>query len=636
MEKKSLIRSRVFYYYVILSCLFVVFVNGHGLAQNLSLSDFVIYANADTGSQNPNKNILNSKGVEIHDNTQILSGNIGSNYFIRTTGPVNINGDLHSADYIDLAWNNVVKGNITSAGNNNFDQNAFKADLGFSLQGNLDINGNIIIRRNSTVNGTVTHPSGTSYTGPSPSGGEVTGTPSIPVLPPNPKITQFNPAGTQNITESQTITPGSYGAIKLNNNSTIVLSGPGVYTFKSILALGDLTKFVFDFNNSPDGVFILQIYGDVNLGRFRSSLINGGSASRIYAETHGDGKAYGYGTYAWVMDNCITGNSEWLGTVYAPFGGINIGSLTGSSIIEGALWSRAGIKINYGVKVKLASFQSCIPPNADAGDDRVISCTNSSTVILHGSSSTPGVKYNWQAIDSGFIVSRADTATPVVSKAGNYVLTVTTTSGCKATDTVFVKSSCIVPYYPPPDNGKTHDIIGSELNALFDNFGTVQDTAQNIFTLFNDSVLIEIISKQGKYDELLSKLQTPEYGLTDIIYNGANSLIITGKYPVINLLKLDSLQDLINFCRPAFPPVSNSGVVNSAGDTAMYSNFARNGFNLSGQGIKVGVLSNGYNTIPGNPALTDVLNGDLPGTRNPDNNTPVDVLRDYPYGRTTD
>jgi hypothetical protein len=96
---------------------------------------------------------------------------------------------------------------------------------------------------------------------------------------------------------------------------------------------------------------------------------------------------------------------------------------------------------------------------------------------------------------------------------------------------------------------------------------------------------------------------------------------------VANLIKLDSLPELINYCRPAFPPLSNSGIVNSAGDTALYSHFARNGFGVSGEGIKLGVISNSFNTIPGNPAQIDRDNGDLPD---------VEVLREYPYGRSTD
>ena len=49
------------------------------------------------------------------------------------------------------------------------------------------------------------------------------------------------------------------------------------------------------------------------------------------------------------------------------------------------------------------------------------------------------------------------------------------------------------------------------------------------------------------------------------------------------------------------------------------------------------MISDSYNTIPGNPANTDVVNGDLPGIGNPySNTTPVQVLQDYPSGRRSD
>ena len=89
--------------------------------------------------------------------------------------------------------------------------------------------------------------------------------------------------------------------------------------------------------------------------------------------------------------------------------------------------------------------------------------------------------------------------------------------------------------------------------------------------------------------------------------------------------------------RPAYPPIAASGVAYTLGDIAQHTNLARSGFNVNGEGIKVGVLSNSYNTVLGNPAFTDVINGDLPGTGNPDGDLiPVDVIKDYPFGIQTD
>ncbi|MFL9832374.1 hypothetical protein ABS764_16090, partial [Flavobacterium sp. ST-87] len=77
-------------------------------------------------------------------------------------------------------------------------------------------------------------------------------------------------------------------------------------------------------------------------------------------------------------------------------------------------------------------------PNANAGNDGLILC-GTSTVLLSGSSTTPGATFAWVASNGGNIVSGADTATPTVNTAGTYTLTVTNpANGCTATDDVMV------------------------------------------------------------------------------------------------------------------------------------------------------------------------------------------------------
>jgi gliding motility-associated-like protein len=81
-------------------------------------------------------------------------------------------------------------------------------------------------------------------------------------------------------------------------------------------------------------------------------------------------------------------------------------------------------------------------PNADAGADQTVSCTSTS-VSLNGSSTSTGVSFNWTG---GTIVSGGTTATPVVSAAGTYTLTVTdSVSGCTAIDSVQVTGSTTIP-----------------------------------------------------------------------------------------------------------------------------------------------------------------------------------------------
>src|SRR6185503_10723365 len=173
---------------------------------------------------------------------------------------------------------------------------------------------------------------------------------------------------------------------------------------------------------------------------------------------------------------------------------------------------------------------------------------------------------------------------------------------------------CILQGYTP--TGKVYDKIGSELHSLYYNFVSTNPNS-SIYLIMTDSVYIEVISLIGQYQTLLNLLLSPPYGMTDTINNGPNTLIISGKYPIINLLKLDSLPTLIDYVRPLFPALSGSGITTTGGDIAQVSNFARNGFNVRGENVKVGVLSDSYNTILGNPAATDIANGDLPGAGNP-------------------
>ncbi|MFM2368061.1 MAG: hypothetical protein RL619_357, partial [Bacteroidota bacterium] len=78
------------------------------------------------------------------------------------------------------------------------------------------------------------------------------------------------------------------------------------------------------------------------------------------------------------------------------------------------------------------------PPNADAGADKVLTCTTTS-IALSGSSSTAGATFAWVASNGGHIVSGATTATPTVDAAGTYTLTVTNpANGCTATDVALV------------------------------------------------------------------------------------------------------------------------------------------------------------------------------------------------------
>jgi hypothetical protein len=569
MEKNLLCRS---FYECALVLILIFQIPTISNSQNLKISDFALFSGSGT-------NIGTSCYFFKHSSPEIKGGSVGSNSFVKTSTNTTINGNIYSGGIIQLANSNSISGNITSANSQSLKNFIISAGWNTTISGNIDVNGNTKIT-SGKVNGKVTHPSGTYYLGPTPGGGNITGTPNLPVLPAMPDITSFPAAGQINIYSSKTLTPGAYGNISIGNNQTIRLSGTGIYIFKTIKSFGD-NNFIFDFKNDPSGTIKIYVYGDVDLNKVTSSIINGGDATRIYSETHGNGSSCWFGKYAWNIANVPSwgASSNWMGTVWAPYAGINLGSGSGQSTYTGAFYSGSLVNIQNNVTINYAPFIQCSTPVANAGSDKVLDCSTS-TIQLDGTASTPGLQYSWTAIKNGKIISGATTLTPTVNSVGGYVLTVTDPSGgCSSTDTALVSfNNCILPYYPPPEGGKIKNLIGAELNSLAENFGHVKDTTQNIFILRNDSVMIEVVALQGQYQTLLSLLQTPAYGMTNLINNGPNTLIISGEYPISNLLKLNSLTTLIDYCRPLFPSIGNAGAVTSQGDTSIQSYLVRGGY----------------------------------------------------------
>ncbi len=527
-------------------------------AQQLKITDFVLFGGQDNISNNCSNPPSPGYGVTFASSVNITNGRIGSYKLITSAGNANFNSTLNSGGTINLANGNKVSGDITAQNKYNATGNILKMGSNAYVGANIDVNGNIYIS-SGTVAGDVTHPLGTTYSGPTPGGSELKKAPTFPVLPQMPSITNFTCGGTVDITTTETIQPGSYRNMKLMGNQTVTFSGPGDYYFKSIHNKNS-NNLQFDFKGISAGNVRIFVDGDVDLDKATSSLKNGGSASRIFLEVHGNGSTNSIKAFSFIIANGASNSSSWIGTVWAPYAAINIGSGTGSSNLAGALWSATQVKIQSGVNITFAPFNS------------------------------------------------------------------------SASDTL------IVPGYLPPPSGKSTDLIGPELESLCQTFNNGITPSTDIYRIVDSSVLIDVIVKAGFYANALNILQN-QYGMTNFVDNGPNSLIITGLIPINQLCILNNDANIKNYiisCRPVYTPIKSTGLANTGGDTSVGSYIVRNAFHLTGNGIKVGVISDGYNTIPGNPAGTDILNGDLPGAGNPDDSTPVDVLLDYPYGRSSD
>ena len=206
-----------------------------------------------------------------------------------------------------------------------------------------------------------------------------------------------------------------------------------------------------------------------------------------------------------------------------------------------------------------------------------------------------------------------------------------------------VESLDIIPGYLPPEGGKEYNSkIGAELTSLYNaysldpaNFAGASD---DIFQLDGTKVLIEVVAESGLYGDMMISLNGVGF---ELLTADPDLYRATGWVEIGFLLQLNDFFAMY-YARPVYPGVSNytvpaTGLTNSQGDFAMHSDFARLGFDVDGSGVKIGVLSNSYDT-QGQAAL-DVSNGDLPGAGNPNGDTlEVDVIKDISgsYGALSD
>ena len=459
-------------------------------AQVLSIGDFTLFSGP------------NGAGTTlIGSSITINGGSVGAYKLVQTTGNATINANIYSGDKVIITNSNIVNGRITAANSSASPGAILSVGSSTSITGNIDVNGNVVIG-GGNVSGIVTIPAGNTYSGPAPTGGIVYGSPSLPTLPSMPAPTVFPAAGATNITGNQTITPGSYGNVIYSGNKTLTLNGTGVYVFNSMAWTGNSNKLVFDFQNNPSGQFYIYIHGNADFGKLSSSLTHGGSASRIYLETHGNGSGASIAGNSFIIANGSSGaGSKWMGTAYAPYAGINIGSGTGSSTLTGTLISSTGVTVQSGVTVNYAAFSTCSPPDVNAGPDQPLDFTTATQ--LNGTSNTPGVSFSWHATNGGIITSDSNQAVITILTAGTYILTASTSPTCSSKDTVVVSS-------------KVRNVIGAELLSIYLSYtdpNAPPPPPSQFFQIEGGYVMIDVIVNQGYYSYILNLLQTAPYGL---------------------------------------------------------------------------------------------------------------------------
>lgn len=206
------------------------------------------------------------------------------------------------------------------------------------------------------------------------------------------------------------------------------------------------------------------------------------------------------------------------------------------------------------------------------------------------------------------------------------------------------------------DNGKNNNLIGSKLRALAE--GSAGDIPSPlIFQLTENKVLVEIVPKANQTAAVLTWLETyveeADYLLPPSSYLELSAIDVY--FPIDNLFDFNQFES-INFVRPLYPSANESigdgytGESVSQGDTVQSSDIVRQAFRIirdgelfpvDGTDIKVGVMSNSFNTQPAtegiSKATTDVKNGDLPGALNTHGYlTEVANVEEWPFGEASD
>ena len=175
------------FHVALLPFLLLLTVVSFGQNQQLQMKDFVIYS---------------AKELKLNDQIKVkpdtaIKGNIGSKESISLKKGSSIIANVFSRSTIDLDKELSIEGNISANNYKKTNGEILKGDKGISIKGNLLINGNIkLTSSGSTVLGSIRQSTGSSYSGPNPSGGLTKGNLILPIFPISPGASFVNPETT--------------------------------------------------------------------------------------------------------------------------------------------------------------------------------------------------------------------------------------------------------------------------------------------------------------------------------------------------------------------------------------------------------------------------------------------------------
>jgi len=260
--------------------------------------------------------------------TPAIAAPVLQDYLILAGGKVTVGGGSNAIGLVGSAY--------TGAAN----QFAVTVAGAASIQGECRSAHNIQLNNGAVITGNAIHPSGTTITMGSGAsvGANVIANPDLPSLP---SPTSFTSGGTSysGLPNGATLTlaPGSYGDVTLGGACTLNLSA-GVYKFNSIHT-GNGLDLKLDLQGGSIQVLVTT---DAHFGSLDVFFTSPGSSNNVYLEAQGSGTA----TYSAFSAG---GGSDWLGTVFAPNGGIHFGGSGCCSSFQGHFWSGSFVGLEHGL-----------------------------------------------------------------------------------------------------------------------------------------------------------------------------------------------------------------------------------------------------------------------------------------------
>lgn len=511
-----------------------------------------------------------SQGVFI-GNAVIIQGNVGSNHRVAVNNLFNVTGNIYSGNIATFGNLGKITGNIFAAKKaNNYTGNVITGDYKLNFAGNLTANGKITLKKLTGSNASFVK--------------------GIVAVPAPTSVNYIGPTPTGGYTNSVAFPQ----LPSMPNNSNFDNQvGTKVVTASEIISPGKYKKLALagsktiTFNGPGNYIFY-----EVN---------NGSSANKLVFDfkqsTTGTINIFIIKDANWGRITVTTKNGGSPNRIYTEVHG------TGSTNGGVALSIVGPLSVPTGCNVWLGNVWA---PNGGISV-KSLNVFNAPHII--------GALWSAKKVELDQNLKLVYQA-PVVGSGPGF----------------------IDPYYAPPANGKVsaaNNKIGPELAAIAQNPTPITSTPDNeIFIIDNSNrVMIEVISKDPNDATLKAQLvalgMTDGNGVAGTIDNGPHIYTITGFLPINRLSQLTG-NTRIEYVRPLYPPISNAGLVTSQGDITMRSNAVRSRFGLDGSDVKIGVISDSYNSKQG--AQADVNEGDLPGVKSNgqanDNPTPVQVVAD--------